>query len=108
MDQTSFWTSGTAEAPAKLRMPPMASREPGRMLEFALFQGFIWGMSNKQDGDKQRHNASNCRVLVRARQPKRKGRELSIIACVMHEVIIGRAKIDLVTDTIRHSADTKD
>ena len=35
MDQTSFWTSDTAAAPGKLRGPPMASREPGRMLAFA-------------------------------------------------------------------------
>ena len=45
MDQTSFWTLGTAEAPGKLRRPPMASPEPGRMLAFAPFQGFIRGMS---------------------------------------------------------------
>ena len=47
MDQTSFWTSGTAEAPGKLRRPPMASPEPGRMLAFAPFQGIIRGMSSK-------------------------------------------------------------
>ena len=45
MDQTSFWTLDTAAAPGKLRGPPMASREPGRMLAFAPFRGFIRGMS---------------------------------------------------------------
>ena len=45
MDQRSFWASGTAEAPGKLFRPPMASSEPGRMLAFAPFPGFIRGMS---------------------------------------------------------------
>jgi hypothetical protein len=45
MHQRSFWISGTAEAPGKLRRPPMASSEPGRMLAFAPFHGFIRGMS---------------------------------------------------------------
>jgi hypothetical protein len=45
MDHTSFPTLGTAEAPAKLRTPPMASPERGRMLAFAPFQGVIRGMS---------------------------------------------------------------
>ena len=47
MDQTSFWTLDTAAAPGKLRGPPMASRESGRMLALAPFRGFIGGMSAK-------------------------------------------------------------
>ena len=47
MDQTSFWTLDPAAAPGKLRGPPMASREPGRMLAFAPFQGLIRGMSDE-------------------------------------------------------------
>jgi hypothetical protein len=45
MDQTSFWALGSAEAPEKLYRLPMASPEPGRMLELARLQGFIWRMS---------------------------------------------------------------
>jgi hypothetical protein len=45
LDQRLFRTSDAAEAPGKLRRPPMASPEPGRMLAFAPFQGFIRGMS---------------------------------------------------------------
>ena len=44
MDQRSFWTVDAAGAPGKLRGPPMASPEPGRMLAFAPFRGFIRGM----------------------------------------------------------------
>jgi uncharacterized protein (TIGR02058 family) len=51
MDQRSFgrsfWTVDAARAPGKLCRPPMASPEPGGMLAFAPFQGFIRGMSNK-------------------------------------------------------------
>ena len=47
MDQRSFWTVDAAGAPGKLCRPPMASPEPGRMLAFAPFQGFIRGMSIK-------------------------------------------------------------
>ena len=47
MDQRSSWISGTAETPGKPCRPPMASPEPGRMLAFAPFHGFIWGMSVK-------------------------------------------------------------
>ena len=47
MDQTSFWTLGMAEAPGKLGRPLTVYSEPGRMLAFAQFQGFIWGMSTK-------------------------------------------------------------
>jgi hypothetical protein len=46
IDQTSFWTVDAAGAPGKLHRPPMASPEPGRMLAFAPFQGFIRGMSD--------------------------------------------------------------
>src|SRR4029450_2428404 len=45
MDQRSFGRSCTAEATGKLCRPPMASPEPGRMLAFPPFQGFIRGMS---------------------------------------------------------------
>ena len=51
MDQRSFgrsfWTVDAARAPGKLCRPPMASSEPGRMIAFAPFQGFIRGMSDK-------------------------------------------------------------
>src|SRR5580704_5397908 len=51
MDQRSFgrsfWTVDAARAPGKLCRPPMASPEPGGMLAFAPFKGFIRGMSNK-------------------------------------------------------------
>jgi hypothetical protein len=46
IDQRSFGTSDTAEATEKLRRPPMAYPEPGRMLAFAPFQGVIRGMSD--------------------------------------------------------------
>ena len=46
MDQTSFGRPCTAEAPGKLRRPPLASPESGRMLAFAPVQGFIWGVSD--------------------------------------------------------------
>ena len=45
MDQRSFWIVDAAGAPRKLCRPPMTSPEPGRMLAFAPFQGFIRGMS---------------------------------------------------------------
>ena len=47
MDQTSFWTFDAAGAPGNCVGPLMASSEPGRMLAFAPFQGFIRGMSAK-------------------------------------------------------------
>jgi hypothetical protein len=47
MDQTSLWTVDPAGAPRKLRRSPMASVEPGSMLAFAPFQGFIRGISVK-------------------------------------------------------------
>ena len=43
MDQRSFWTLDAAGAPGKLR--PRWLTEPGGMLAFAPFQGFIRGMS---------------------------------------------------------------
>ena len=53
MDQRSFgrsfWTVDAARAPGKLCRPPMASPEPGGMLAFAPFQGFIRGMSIYSD-----------------------------------------------------------
>ena len=45
MDQASFWTVDTAGPPEKLCRSPMASPETGRMIGFAPFHGFIWGMS---------------------------------------------------------------
>ena len=45
MDQRSFWAVNAAGAPRKLRGSPMAFPEPGRMIAFAPFQGFIRGMS---------------------------------------------------------------
>ena len=45
MDQSSFWTVDEAGPPGKRHRPSMASREPGRVLAFAPFQGFIRGMS---------------------------------------------------------------
>src|SRR5713101_8980080 len=47
-DQTSFGTAGTPEA---LRSPPMASREPRRLLSSTPFR-VIWGMS-VQEGHMQ-------------------------------------------------------
>jgi hypothetical protein len=41
-----FWPVDAAGAPGKLRGPPMASWEPGRMLAFAPFEGFIREMSD--------------------------------------------------------------
>jgi len=49
MDHTSLGRSCTAEAPGKLRGPPMASQEPGGMLALPPFQGFIWGMSGERE-----------------------------------------------------------
>ena len=43
MDQRSFGRSFTAEATGKLCRPSMASPEPGRMIAFPPFQGFIPG-----------------------------------------------------------------
>jgi hypothetical protein len=40
--------SCTVEATGKLCRPPMASPEPGRMIAFPPFQGFIRGMSDKR------------------------------------------------------------
>ncbi len=45
MDQRSVWTVDAAGAPRKLRGSPMASPQPGGMLGFAPFRGFIRGMS---------------------------------------------------------------
>ena len=45
MDQRSAWTVDAAEATGKLRGSPMASPQPGGMLGFAPFRGFIRGMS---------------------------------------------------------------
>jgi hypothetical protein len=45
MDQRSVWTVDAAGAPRKLRGSPMASSQPGGMLGFAPFRGFIRGMS---------------------------------------------------------------
>ncbi len=45
MDQSSFWTVDAAGAPGKPHRPLMASPEPGRLLAFAPFLGFIWRMS---------------------------------------------------------------
>jgi hypothetical protein len=45
MDQSSFWTVDAAGAPGKLCRPTMASSEPGRMLAFETFPGFIRGIS---------------------------------------------------------------
>ena len=47
MDQTSFGTMGTAEAPGKLGRPSMTSLQPGRMIVFTTVLEFIWGMSAK-------------------------------------------------------------
>jgi hypothetical protein len=41
-DQTSLGTAGTPKA---LRSPPMASREPRRLLSSTPFPEFIWGIS---------------------------------------------------------------
>src|SRR5262245_11713856 len=40
----SVWTVDAAEAPRKLRGSPMASPQPGWMVGFAPFRGFIRGM----------------------------------------------------------------
>jgi len=45
MDQRSVWTVDAAGAPRKRRGSPMASPQPGGMLGFAPFRGFIRGMS---------------------------------------------------------------
>jgi hypothetical protein len=45
MDQRAVWTVDAAGAPRKLRGSPMASPQPGGMLGFAPFRGFIRGMS---------------------------------------------------------------
>ncbi len=45
MDQASFWTVGTADAPGKWHRLPTAAPEPETMIAFTSFQGFIWGMS---------------------------------------------------------------
>ncbi len=45
MDQSSFWTVDAARVPGKPHRPLMASPEPGRLLAFAPFLGFIWRMS---------------------------------------------------------------
>ena len=47
MDQSSFWTVDATGPPRKLCRPTMASPEPGGMLRFLRFQGFIRGMSVK-------------------------------------------------------------
>ena len=46
-DQASFWAVDPAGPPGKLCRPTMASPQPGRMIGFAPFQGFIRGMSAK-------------------------------------------------------------
>jgi hypothetical protein len=46
MDQASFWAVDVAGPLKKLCRPPKASPEPGRMIAFATFQGFIRGMSD--------------------------------------------------------------
>jgi len=46
-DQASFWAVDPAGLPGKLRGPTTASPQPGGMLEFATFHGFIRGMSVK-------------------------------------------------------------
>jgi hypothetical protein len=43
----SVWTVDAAGAPRKLRGSPLASPQPGGMLGFAPFRGFIRGMSDK-------------------------------------------------------------
>ncbi len=45
MDQSSFWTVDAAGGVGKTAQPLIASPEPGRMLAFAPFLGFIWRMS---------------------------------------------------------------
>lgn len=47
MDRAAFLTVGTADAQGKLRRPTVASPEPGKMIAFGMFHGFIWGMSDK-------------------------------------------------------------
>ena len=49
MDQSSFWTVDATGPPRKLCRPTMASPEPGGMLRFLRFQGFIRGMSAKEN-----------------------------------------------------------
>jgi hypothetical protein len=45
MDQRAFWVVNANAAPKDLRRPLMASPEPGRMIAFASFHEFMWGMS---------------------------------------------------------------
>jgi hypothetical protein len=48
MDQRSVWTVDAAGAPRNLRGSPMASPQPGAILGFAPFRGFIRGMSAEE------------------------------------------------------------
>ena len=65
MDQRSFWMVDAAGAPGKLRRPPMASPEPGRMLAFAPFQGFIRGMSGYIPLTLWRHMTNSMIMIFR-------------------------------------------
>ena len=56
MDISSFWTLGTAEAAGESYRPPMASPEPAKLLGFAPFHGFIWGMSG-EGGQTEKYRA---------------------------------------------------
>ena len=65
MDQRSFWIVDAAGAPRKLCRPPMTSPEPGRMLAFAPFQGFIRGMSGYIPLTLWRHMTNSMIMIFR-------------------------------------------
>src|SRR5262245_47562795 len=49
MEQRSSGGRARRKRRGNLCRPPIASPEPGRMIAFPPFQGFIWGMSAQPD-----------------------------------------------------------
>jgi hypothetical protein len=55
MDQKSLWTSGTAEAPAKLRRPPMGFPGTRQNASVCTVPRLIRGMSVNTSSNPTRH-----------------------------------------------------